>query len=91
MTLGFVFPDIDEQWALEVRRGVAELHKGIPEGTTLKLTFDKAYLDTVISGENRLLKGALLGDVKVDGNLLDIKTFLGSFDFDETPIALTLR
>ncbi|WP_041770394.1 alkyl/aryl-sulfatase [Metapseudomonas resinovorans] len=91
LTLGFVFPDINEEWALEVRRGVAELHKGIPEGTTLKLTFDKTYLDTVISGENGLLKGALLGDVKVDGNLLDIKTFLGCFDFDETPIALTLR
>ncbi|MGF6695168.1 alkyl sulfatase BDS1-like metallo-beta-lactamase superfamily hydrolase [Metapseudomonas resinovorans] len=91
LTLGFVFPDIKEAWALEVRRGVVELHKGIPEGTTLKLTFDKTYLDTVISGENGLLKGALLGDVKVDGNLLDIKTFLGCFDFEDAPIALTLR
>ncbi|WP_271103215.1 alkyl/aryl-sulfatase [Pseudomonas tohonis] len=91
LTLGFVFPDIGEEWALEVRRGVAQLHRGIPEGTTLKLTFDKTYLDTVISGENGLLKGALLGDVKVDGNLLDIKTFLGCFDFEDAPIALTVR
>ncbi|MNQ28202.1 ribonuclease Z [compost metagenome] len=91
LTLGFVFPDIKEEWALEVRRGVAQLHKGIPAGTSLKLTFDKTYLDTVISGENGLLKGALLGDVKVDGNLLDIKTFLACFDFDEAPIALTVR
>ena len=74
-----------------MRRGVAQLHRGIPEGTTLKLTFDKTYLDTVISGENGLLKGALLGDVKVDGNLLDIKTFLGCFDFEDAPIALTVR
>ena len=91
LTLGFVFPDIDEQWALEIRRGVVEMHRGIPEGTTLKLTFDKTYLDTVISGQNSLLKGALLGDVKVDGNLLDIKTFLGCFDFEDTAIALTVR
>jgi len=91
LTLGFSFPDIGEQWALEVRRGVVQLHQGIPEGTTLKLTLDKTYLDTVMSGENGLLKGALLGDVKVDGNLLDIKTFLGCFDFGDTPIALTLR
>ncbi|MGA4634699.1 alkyl/aryl-sulfatase [Pseudomonas solani] len=91
LTLGFVFPDINEQWALEIRRGVVEMHPGIPEGTTLKLTFDKTYLDTVISGENGLLKGALLGDVKVDGNLLDIKTFLGCFDFEDAPIALTVR
>ncbi|MGE8496362.1 MAG: alkyl/aryl-sulfatase [Pseudomonas sp.] len=91
LTLGFRFPDIDEEWALEIRRGVVQLHEGIPEGTTLRLTLDKAYLDTVMSGENGLLKGALLGDVKVDGNLLDIKTFLGSFDFEDAPIALTVR
>ncbi|MGB4072518.1 alkyl/aryl-sulfatase [Pseudomonas sp.] len=91
LTLGFSFPDINEQWALEIRRGVVELHKGIPAGTTLKLTFDKTYLDTVISGENGLLKGALLGDVQVDGDLLDIKTFLGCFDFEDAPIALTVR
>ncbi|MBD9413961.1 MBL fold metallo-hydrolase [Pseudomonas sp. PDM16] len=91
LTLGFAFPDIGEEWALEVRRGVVELHKGIPAGTALKLTLDKTYLDTVISGENGLLKGALLGDVKVDGNLLDIKTFLGCFDFGDAPIALTVR
>src|SRR5690606_32906292 len=50
LTLGFEFPDIGEQWALEVRRGVVELHRGIPAGTTLRLTLDKTYLDTVISG-----------------------------------------
>ncbi len=91
LTLGFSFPDINEQWALEIRRGVVQLHSGIPEGTVLKLTLDKTYLDTVISGQNSLLKGAVLGDVKVDGNLLDIKTFLGCFDFADSPINLTLR
>jgi hypothetical protein len=35
-----------------------------------------------------LLKDALLGDVQVEGNLLDIKCFVGYFDFAETPIAL---
>jgi len=91
LSLGFSFPDIGEEWALEVRRGVAQLHQGIPAGTGLKLTLDKSYLDTVISGENGLLKGALLGDVRVDGNLLEIKRFLACFDFGEEPIALTLR
>ncbi|WP_137819834.1 alkyl/aryl-sulfatase [Pseudomonas sp. 2FG] len=91
LTLGFSFPDIQEEWALEVRRGVVQLHQGIAPGTRLKLTLDKTYLDTVISGENSLLKGAVLGDVQVDGSLLEIKTFLGCFDFADAPIALTLR
>lgn len=91
LALGFAFPDIDEAWTLEVRRGVAQLKSGIDPAVPLRLTLDKRYLDTVISGENSLLKGALLGDVKVDGNLLDIKTFLGCFDFEDAPIALTVR
>jgi alkyl sulfatase BDS1-like metallo-beta-lactamase superfamily hydrolase len=91
MTLGFEFPDVGEQWALEVRRGVAQLHRGLPEGTALKLTMDKSFMDTLLTGEGGLVKGVLLGDVKVDGSLLDIKTFLGCFDFGEEPFGLTIR
>lgn len=91
MTLGFEFPDVGEQWALEVRRGVAQLHRGIPEGTPLRLTMSKSFMDTLLTGEGGLVKGALLGDVKVDGSLLDIKTFLGCFDFEEEPFGLTVR
>lgn len=91
LTLGFSFPDINEQWALEVRRGVAQLHRGIPEGTALQLTMDKTFMETLLTGESGLLKGVLLGDVQVQGNLLDIKTFLACFDFGEQPFGLTVR
>ncbi len=91
MTLGFSFPDVQEEWALEIRRGVVQLHRGIPEGTELKLTMDKSFMETLLTGEGGLVKGALLGDVSVDGSLLDIKAFLGCFDFSDEPFALTLR
>lgn len=91
MTLGFSFPDVGEQWALEVRRGVAQLHKGIPEGTELRLSMDKSFMDTLLTGEGGLVKGALLGDVKADGNLLDIRRFLSCFDFTDEAFGLTLR
>jgi alkyl sulfatase BDS1-like metallo-beta-lactamase superfamily hydrolase len=91
LTLGFSFPDVDEQWALEVRRGVAQLHKGIPEGTALRLSMDKRFMETLLTGEGGLVKGALLGDVKVDGNLLEIRRFLNCFDFSDEAFGLTLR
>jgi len=91
LTLGFSFPDVDEQWALEVRRGVAQLHKGIPEGTDLRLSMDKRFMETLLTGEGGLVKGALLGDVKVDGNLLEIRRFLNCFDFSDEAFGLTLR
>ncbi|MEO4048904.1 alkyl sulfatase dimerization domain-containing protein [Pseudomonas sp. CAU 1711] len=91
LTLGFEFPDVGERWALEVRRGVAQLHRGIPEGTGLKLSMDKRFMDSLLTGEGGLLKGMLLGDVEVEGNLLDIKTFLACFDFGEEPFGLTVR
>ena len=91
LTLGFSFPDVGEQWALEVRRGVAQLHKGIPEGTALRLSMDKRFMETLLTGEGGLVKGALLGDVKVEGNLLDIRRFLSCFDFSDEAFGLTLR
>ena len=91
LTLGFSFPDVDEQWTLEVRRGVAHLHKGIPEGTALRLSMDKRFMETLLTGEGGLVKGALLGDVKVDGNLLEIRRFLACFDFSDEAFGLTLR
>ena len=91
LTLGFSFPDVDEQWALEVRRGVAQLHKGIPEGTELRLSMDKRFMETLLTGEGGLVKGVLLGDVKVEGNLLEIRRFLACFDFADEAFGLTLR
>ena len=91
LTLGFDFPDVNEQWALEIRRGVVQLHRGIPEGTPLKLSMDKRFMETLLTGEGGLVKGMLLGDVKVDGNLLDVKTFLACFDFGDEPFGLTVR
>ena len=75
LTLGFRFPDVNEEWALEVRRGVAQLHRGIPEGTELRLSMDKRFMETLLTGEGGLVKGALLGDVQVEGNLLEIRRF----------------
>lgn len=91
MTLGFDLPDINEQWSLEIRHGVVQLHQGISADTPMRLRLNKSYLNSIISGESSLLKGALLGDVKVTGSLLDVRRFLASFDFSDEPIALTVR
>lgn len=91
LTLGFDFPDIGEQWALEVRRGVAQLHRGIPAGTTLRLSMDKVFMERLLTGDSALLKGVLLGDVEVEGSLLELKTFLACFDFADEPFGLTIR
>lgn len=48
-------------------------------------------MESLLNGEGSLLKDALLGNVKVEGNLLDIKTFLACFDFSDEPVSLTVR
>lgn len=52
---------------------------------------DKRFMESLLNGEGGLLKDALLGNVKVEGNLLDIKTFLACFDFSDEPVSLTVR
>jgi hypothetical protein len=52
---------------------------------------DKRFMETLLTGEGGLVKGALLGDVQVDGNLLEIRRFLSCFDFSDEAFGLTLR
>jgi alkyl sulfatase BDS1-like metallo-beta-lactamase superfamily hydrolase len=52
---------------------------------------DKRFMETLLTGEGGLVKGVLLGDVKVEGNLLEIRRFLACFDFADEAFGLTLR
>ena len=51
MTMGFIFPDINEKCALEIRRGVAQFHERMPEKTDATLTLDKRVLNRILMGE----------------------------------------
>jgi len=58
LTLGIKFTDINENYALEIRRGVVQFHIKIPENTDFSIATERAYL-------NRLL----IGDINITGEM----------------------
>lgn len=60
MTLGFRFEDSGEEYALEIRRGVMQLHSSIPANADLTITIDRSYLNQILVGEIDFTEDMLL-------------------------------
>ncbi|MCP4755782.1 MAG: hypothetical protein GY866_33375 [Proteobacteria bacterium] len=89
MTLGFQLTDIGENYALEIRQGIAQFHPVAPEKVDLSLTLTGD--DLGVPGS--LQKGIQSGAVKVNGALEDLMKFFECFDMPKAnaEILLTLR
>jgi hypothetical protein len=51
MTMGFRFPDVDEAFGLEIRRGVAQFYEQMPEAADVVLEMDREVLNGLLTGE----------------------------------------
>ena len=91
MILGFEFRGTDEQYALEIRRGVAQFHENLPAGNYTLLEIDKGYLSKNPLNFVNLKRGKEEGKVVVKGNWDEVETFFGFFDFEPHPLWLTVR
>jgi len=93
LTAGFRFPDINEAYGLEIRRGIAQFHESLPARCDLTLTLDKRVLDRVLLGEIKLAEAVSSGAMRVNGGrAAEVERFFGFFEAPfETPIKLTLR
>lgn len=93
MTMGFVFPDVKQSCALEVRRGVAQFYPQLPDKTDVTLTFDKATLNRVLLGQVQFADAIRAGEIKItNGSVADVQRFFGYFEQPlSTPIVLTVR
>jgi alkyl sulfatase BDS1-like metallo-beta-lactamase superfamily hydrolase len=93
MTVGFRFPDIDESYGIEIRRGVAQVEDRLPERTDLTLTLDKPVLDRIRLGQITMRDAIASGAVQLTGGPpTDAARFFGYFEVPfNTPIWLALR
>ena len=51
MTMGFRFPDVDEEFGLEIRRGIVQFYESMPDGADVVLEMDRATLMGLLLGE----------------------------------------
>ncbi|MGH9841015.1 MAG: alkyl/aryl-sulfatase [Blastocatellia bacterium] len=92
LTVAFRITDTNETYAVEVRRGVAQLHESLPPKTDVGLSFTTALMQRIIARQTNFLAAYQAGEVKVEGNALLLARFYGFFDSlpNEAP-ALTAR
>jgi alkyl sulfatase BDS1-like metallo-beta-lactamase superfamily hydrolase len=89
MTVGFQFPDVDEAYGIEIRRGVAQFVEHLPARTDLTITLGKTALDRIRSGQLSLGDAVRDGTVQVSGGPpAEIARFLGYF---EVPFGAPIR
>jgi alkyl sulfatase BDS1-like metallo-beta-lactamase superfamily hydrolase len=79
MVVGFRFPDVDEAYGIEVRRGVAEFLGEFPNDPDVTITADTFVWRELVLGLRNPVKAFASGDVKFDGSALDLVAFLRLF------------
>jgi alkyl sulfatase BDS1-like metallo-beta-lactamase superfamily hydrolase len=74
--MGFRFPDVQEAYALHVRRGVAELIEGIPDDADVSLTMNSGVWIEVVLGARSFPVAVARGDIVMEGGALDVPSVL---------------
>jgi alkyl sulfatase BDS1-like metallo-beta-lactamase superfamily hydrolase len=91
LTMGFQITDTNENYAIEIRRGVAQFHDRLPEKLDVKLEMKRSFLNENILDASSVKNGVNAGDIKVEGEWTDVEHFFNCFELEPFPIWLTIR
>ena len=80
LTVVFRITDTNETYAVEVRRGVAQIHESMPPKASVTLSFTTALMQRIIARQTTFLGAYQAGEVKVEGNAILLARFYGFFD-----------
>jgi len=92
LTVGFRFADTGRGYALEVRRGIAQLHESLPAEVNVTLNLTVNDLHRIILRQTTLADALKTGEIKADGKQAELARFFGFFDAPSSePPPLTAR
>ncbi|MFN0108017.1 MAG: alkyl/aryl-sulfatase [Blastocatellia bacterium] len=92
-TVAFKITDTGETYALEVRRGIAQVHEGLPAKVDATLSISLATMQKLIARQLTLVGALQSGEVKIQGSAALLTRFYGFFDplTSPEPPPLTVR
>lgn len=79
MTVGFHFPDVDESYTIEVRRGVAEFRQGLSAERDVAIRTDSDVWREIALGLRNPALAFASDEVEIEGSALDAARFLRLF------------
>lgn len=93
ITVAFAITDTGETYALEVRRGVAQVHEGLPTKVDATLAISLATMQKLIARQITMIAALQSGEVKIQGSAALLTRFYGFFDplTSPEPPPLTVR
>ena len=84
-TVAFKITDTGETYALEVRRGIAQVHEVLPAKVDATLSISLATMQKLIARQLTLVGALQSGEVKIQGSAALLTRFYGFFDPLTTP------
>ena len=92
LTMAFRFTDTGNIYAVEVRRGIAQVHEALPAKVDATLNLTTADLQRVMARQTTFAQMLQKGEIKAEGNVATLAKFNGYFDppATEAPM-LTVR
>ena len=92
VTMAFRFTDTGKVYAVEVRRGIAQVHEALPVKVDAILVLTTADLHRVMARQTTFAQMLQKGEIKAEGNVATLAKFNGYFDppATEAPM-LTVR
>ncbi len=92
LTVGFRFTETGRGYALEVRRGIAQLHESLPAEVDVTLNLTVSDLHRIILRQTTFADALKIGEIKADGKQTELARFFGFFDAPASePPSLTAR
>ena len=92
LTVGFRFTETGRGYALEVRRGIAQLHESLPAEVDVTLNLTVSDLHRIILRQTTFADALKTGEIKADGKQTELARFFGFFDAPASePPSLTAR
>jgi alkyl sulfatase BDS1-like metallo-beta-lactamase superfamily hydrolase len=92
LTVGFRFTDTGRAYALEVRRGIAQLHETLPAEVDVTLNLTVNDLHRIILRQTTFVDALKAGEIKAEGKTAELGRFFSFFDAPASePPALTAR
>jgi alkyl sulfatase BDS1-like metallo-beta-lactamase superfamily hydrolase len=79
LSVGLRFPDVDEEWGMNLRHGIVELQQGLPPSPDMTVTASSLVWKEVLTRKRNATAAFASGDVQVDRNRLELVRFLFLF------------
>jgi alkyl sulfatase BDS1-like metallo-beta-lactamase superfamily hydrolase len=78
--VGFRYTDADEEYTLEIRRGVAEVRSGLPGNAVATVKGTRASIGPLLSGVTPITEALKSSEIQIDGSKEALVQFLGHFE-----------